>query len=120
MFVEAVCPQVSHLNVSKLQLNPLSLFQARNSYSNEVVAIKKMSYNGKQTTEVRKTHTHTHTHAHTHTLNFVFKTIVPLKMHHHISVVVSPNQITKKAQGHVGVWLGLGQITFISHALTHI
>uniref|UniRef100_A0A3Q2NYA6 Serine/threonine-protein kinase TAO3 n=1 Tax=Fundulus heteroclitus TaxID=8078 RepID=A0A3Q2NYA6_FUNHE len=26
-------------------------FQARNSYSNEVVAIKKMSYNGKQTTE---------------------------------------------------------------------
>lgn len=34
------------------------LFQARNSYSNEVVAIKKMSYNGKQTTEVRK-HTQT-------------------------------------------------------------
>lgn len=29
------------------------LAQARNSYSNEVVAIKKMSYNGKQTTEVR-------------------------------------------------------------------
>uniref|UniRef100_A0A8D0DF41 Serine/threonine-protein kinase TAO3 n=1 Tax=Sander lucioperca TaxID=283035 RepID=A0A8D0DF41_SANLU len=27
------------------------LLQARNSYSNEVVAIKKMSYNGKQTTE---------------------------------------------------------------------
>lgn len=41
----------------------LSLFQARNSYSNEVVAIKKMSYNGKQTTEVRKTHCHTHRRA---------------------------------------------------------
>lgn len=38
------------------------LLQARNSYSNEVVAIKKMSYNGKQTTEVRLSHMHTHTH----------------------------------------------------------
>ena len=28
------------------------LSQARNSYTSEVVAIKKMSYNGKQTTEV--------------------------------------------------------------------
>lgn len=37
--------------------------QARNSYSNEVVAIKKMSYNGKQTTEVRLPHTEQHTHA---------------------------------------------------------
>lgn len=34
------------------------LLQARNSYSNEVVAIKKMSYNGKQTTEVRNTVAH--------------------------------------------------------------
>lgn len=37
------------------------LHQARNSYSNEVVAIKKMSYNGKQTTEVRMTVTHRNT-----------------------------------------------------------
>lgn len=36
--------------------------QARNSYSNEVVAIKKMSYNGKQTTEVRLPHTEQHRH----------------------------------------------------------
>lgn len=39
-----------------------SVFQARNSYSNEVVAIKKMSYNGKQTTEVRNTHTQQQEH----------------------------------------------------------
>uniref|UniRef100_A0A3P8VF23 non-specific serine/threonine protein kinase n=1 Tax=Cynoglossus semilaevis TaxID=244447 RepID=A0A3P8VF23_CYNSE len=33
-------------------LNSLySIFKARNSFSNEVVAIKKMSYNGDQTTE---------------------------------------------------------------------
>lgn len=37
--------------------------QARNSYSNEVVAIKKMSYNGKQTTEVRLPHNEQHKHA---------------------------------------------------------
>lgn len=37
--------------------------QARNSYSNEVVAIKKMSYNGKQTTEVRLSHAEQHRHA---------------------------------------------------------
>lgn len=39
---------------------PVFLLQARNSYSNEVVAIKKMSYNGKQTTEVRKSTSLTH------------------------------------------------------------
>lgn len=49
---------------------PFSNFQARNSYSNEVVAIKKMSYNGKQTTEVRKTRTQEHID---NTPNFVFK-----------------------------------------------
>lgn len=37
--------------------------QARNSYSNEVVAIKKMSYNGKQTTEVRLLHAEQHRHS---------------------------------------------------------
>lgn len=39
---------------------PSTLPQARNSYSNEVVAIKKMSYNGKQTTEVRGLQPFTH------------------------------------------------------------
>lgn len=31
----------------------LSLLQATNSHTNEVVAVKKMSYSGKQTNEVR-------------------------------------------------------------------
>lgn len=47
---------VSKYNVSYTTLLCF-LLQARNSYSNEVVAIKKMSYNGKQTTEVRLSHT---------------------------------------------------------------
>lgn len=47
----------SHLLTHRFRL------QARNSYSNEVVAIKKMSYNGKQTTEVRLPHTEQHRYA---------------------------------------------------------
>lgn len=61
--VYCICLRVSFLflSIQTLCLKTLIecdlfyfLSQARNSYSNEVVAIKKMSYNGKQTTEVRK------------------------------------------------------------------
>lgn len=62
------------LSAKELKFNICyQLLQARNSYSNEVVAIKKMSYNGKQTTEVRLPHTQNHADM----PNFAFKTKVP-------------------------------------------
>lgn len=60
IFVRVVCLWVVRLKFQNFIWiwSLCFLLQARNSYSNEVVAIKKMSYNGKQTTEVRKTNTH--------------------------------------------------------------
>lgn len=67
----------------------LFLLQARNSYSNEVVAIKKMSYNGKQTTEVRENHTQAQTQRHLQHVN------ASVRFSYSVSPTVSPKKKKK-------------------------
>lgn len=53
MFAKGTTHSMGRKKMKLFQSISFSLLQATNSHTNEVVAVKKMSYSGKQTNEVR-------------------------------------------------------------------